>query len=385
MKLDFMYSKNRFIEKNKFKSNISVLGSPIWIVLKRFGRDEFISLIFSIVSTVIISIFTPSILILSIGAPIIEKIGFFPGNFYDAYKNYKHKTNKKSLSYHLNSGFKNSIKTLLEDLFLHDPIYIFLMYSLLSIYSKPIWLITFFSFIVAVVIVSLIEASFVELNYFLFKYKLKKLHLKEKSYYEARFLILKDKALFPLFKKIINKLNLKHKQIINIKDIYFENKLKRYSDRNVVLRFSSYCEQNKNTDNSIQIIYSRSKEFYDSSMKFDQYRYFLISKTKLKYDIDNLSLNNLKSKNYNLYKFFKINTYNKKSHGSHSVTFNRTLFHNDELSLSIDECNNKNFLTFEIKVFKDKKLLIEVMQYVMRYLPVFQTTESKLDMHKSQE
>jgi hypothetical protein len=84
------FKKNKKLESfNFYKNNLSIPGSPLFNVLKRFGRDELIALFFSIFSTVVVSLFTKNVLLLSLAAPILEKIGFFPGNFYDTYKDYK--------------------------------------------------------------------------------------------------------------------------------------------------------------------------------------------------------------------------------------------------------------------------------------------------------
>jgi hypothetical protein len=374
-----IFKKNKKLNSCEFyDNNIYIPNNPILSVLKRFGRDELIALILSLVSTIIVSLFTKNILIISLSAPIFEKLGFFPGNFFDAYKQFKNSKHKQNISYYINNSFKNSFKSLLEDIFLHDPIYIFLMYFLLSIYSKPVWLITMFSFIFAVFLVSFIEVSFVEIKYFLFKCKLKKLGLKKENYYEARFIINKNKSTAILIDKLAKHFNLKNKNTFLIKDVYLENRFKEYSQRQVVSRFRTIDNDVYLEKNSFQIIYTVSKEF---TKGFDQFRYFIISKEKFKFNLNKPNLTNLKKVNKNCYKLLKKNLINK----SHKVSFRRIVYNSSELFLSLDHTINRNFYTLEVKVFYDKKLLIKIMKDIMLYLPVIQTTDSKFKMHRNLE
>jgi hypothetical protein len=384
------FKKNKKLESfNFYKNNLSIPGSPLFNVLKRFGRDELIALFFSIFSTVVVSLFTKNVLLLSLAAPILEKIGFFPGNFYDTYKDYKKNNafNKsKNTGFNIKSAFKNSFKSLTEDVFLHDPIYVFLMYVLLSIYSQPIWLITFFSFIMAVFLVSLIEVSFVELSYFKFKRKLKNKGMHYTKNYEAIFKINKTKDIELLFKNLAKQLNLKNKKKFLIKDIYFENKLKTYSQRKSNLRLRSsnfYNNKGEFVDqkNFVEINYGRSKECTNFGIKYDQFRYFLITKEKFKYKIKKPTLSALKEKNKVLYDYLEKYIIPKK----HRISYYRIVYYNSRISINLDYNSRNNYCTLEIRSHKNKKLLIQTMQKVMLYLPVIHTTYSKFDIHKVTE
>ena len=63
------------------------------------------------------------------------------------------------------------------------------------------------------------------------------------------------------------------------------------------------------------------------------------------------------------------------------VKFTRMFVNSKDLLVSADKVQaRKPFYVLEIKSHKNKKLLIEVMRFVMRELPVMQTTYGKADL-----
>ena len=108
--------------------------------LRRFGRDELLAMFINVIGTGLISLVVTSALILAIIGPIIEKIGFFPAHFKDAFdkKNSKKESMKK--------GFKEGLVSLGEDLLVHDPIYMGLMFLGLNLFNIPSWFLSGSSF-----------------------------------------------------------------------------------------------------------------------------------------------------------------------------------------------------------------------------------------------
>jgi hypothetical protein len=204
--------------------------------------------------------------------------------------------------------------------------------------------------------------------------------------YEAIFKINKTKDIELLFKNLAKQLNLKNKKKFLIKDIYFENKLKTYSQRKSNLRLRSsnfYNNKGEFVDqkNFVEINYGRSKECTNFGIKYDQFRYFLITKEKFKYKIKKPTLSALKEKNKVLYDYLEKYIIPKK----HRISYYRIVYYNSRISINLDYNSRNNYCTLEIRSHKNKKLLIQTMQKVMLYLPVIHTTYSKFDIHKVTE
>src|SRR3989338_65255 len=267
---------------------IRLPGSPFWNVFKRFGRDEAIALVISVVGTMIAGLFTSSILVLAFVGPIIEKIGFFPAHIYEAvtlYRNTPIVGRKPFLSYLL-KAFKGGSVSLVEDIVVHDPVYIGL-FVLLSLYPGiPVWLIVAVSFVVAVGIVSSLEVGLTEARYMLFKKKIFGAGFKIDSYREARFFVRSGNQAEAIIKKLETGFGLTVFEHLEYYDIYFENRLPQFSGRIPIVRLRrrTLCshaykkaqrfEKMFSTGNiqTVQIVYIRPQE--ENMKRLDQFRFF---------------------------------------------------------------------------------------------------------------
>jgi len=372
------------IPKRFANAPIKVPGSPFWNVFKRFGRDESIAMFINVLGTAIASFFFSTAWILSITGPIIEKIGFFPAHFKEAFDIYKTtpKEKRKGINYYFKKAIKNGSVSLLEDVLIHDPIYILLMFLGLTIYTgTPPWLLSAASFILAVFAVSGLEVTATEIRYKNYKRKLKKLGFGYEKYFESRFFISKEKKPKEVMENLMKQFELINLKKRNYHDLYLDNNLNQYSGRipRLRLRKRTYSEKkelypgNKEWLQTLQVIYTRAGEKGKRSL--DQHRYFPICKEKLYYYLEGdmpQSLNEVKSSNAK--KLFRSKEISK------SIDFQRISANNSELLVSVDNIKeNSLYYILELKVYEDVKLLMKAMRFVMREFPVVQTTHSKSD------
>jgi hypothetical protein len=345
--------------------------NSFWKVFKRFGRDEVISMFFNVIGTIVIFkvlknyyIHTdPTFLFLvSISGPIIEKIGFYPAHFYDAYKVYK--TNKLCGYWkQCKIAIKNGSVSLLEDILIHDPVYILLMYIGLKTYSgTPVWMLSFSSFVIAVFIVSFLEVYFLELWYKIFTLKLIKKGYKKETYYETRFIVNSDIGVHNVMENLKYIYNLNDvTEDISYYDNYYDNKLFEFNGRVPALRCRNIHTENIKKS-KLEIIYTKTGELKPTELS--QYRFFINKRDKFsikKIESSNKYHDSLKTKD-------TINNL---------VTFDRTIYRNPEgLFITLDQVNDK-YLVIEIKVFKDTRLLMDAMHSLMNKCNLTLTTHGK--------
>ena len=139
---------------------ISLPGSPFWNIFKRFGRDEMIALVINVIATVLVGTIVRIPLVLALTGPIVEKVGFFIAHFNEAYNVYSTTPEKqrKKISYYSKKAIKNGSTSLIEDILIHDPIYILFMFTGILIYPAcPIWILALLSFIIAVLLVVVLQ------------------------------------------------------------------------------------------------------------------------------------------------------------------------------------------------------------------------------------
>lgn len=363
-------------ERNK--AFIVLPGSPYWNVFKRFGRDESIALIISVVFTSIISIFVSSAVLLAIAGPLVEKIGFFPAHFKEAYSRYlaTPKKERKSLSYYFRDAVKNGSTSLIEDILVHDPLYAVLMFGGLIFYpASPVWLLSGASFVIAVFLVAALEIWYTELKYSLFKNNAKKAGFKVHHYYESRFMLSSKKDPNEVLEKISKRFKLNERKNLEYHDLYLDSKLSFYSGRKPRLRLRQRSIPEGGWMQTVQMIYTRPREVINS---LDQYRYFPNKREKIYFELKQKmpsKIEDIKDKEIKKY-LTKI----KAGKDSYKVEFKRKIVHNDELMVSADQLPNKDFYFIEIKTYQDIGLLLEAMKYVMKEFPVVQTTQSKIEL-----
>jgi len=365
--------------ENLSQKPIAIPGSPFWNVFKRFGRDEAIAMVINIMGTAIAGLFSTSIFLLSIVGPIVEKIGFFPAHFFEAWNVYKTtpKDQRKSLYFYIKKALKGGGTSLLEDVLVHDPVYIGLMFAGLSIYQgTPPWLLSAASFFIAVVAVAFIEVGITEGRYLLFKWRAKRAGFRFESYFESRFLINASADPDVVMELLSKKFKLDTMYEMTYGDVYYGNKFPEYSDRTVKFRMRRRTNEQDKFICSAQIVYTRAVEMCES--KLDQCRFFPIRKDKI-YFVMRDPLPDIPSeieKDAGRFLYKHINDDDK-----HIVKFIRVVGYNPDLLISVDRVRgSRNFYLLELKVYKDVKLLIQTMRFIMRELPVLQTTHGKLEL-----
>ena len=269
--------------QNLSEKPIFIPRHPFWTIFRRFGRDELLALVINVFATILAKIFFASAIILSIAGPIIEKIGFFPAHFYEARKVYKTTPEKqrKKQSYYFKKAIKGGGKSLIEDILVHDPFYIILMYVGLKVYpGTPVWILSIMSFVIAVFAVSGIELLITEINYSRLKKRMKKLGFGTEEYFESRFLIESKQSRKKLIEKISKQFNLQESFSTKYNDLYLENKFPDYSERTPKVRLRERGTPHSKNMKTLQVVYTKAKE---NKKKYEQYRYFPIKKEKIYY------------------------------------------------------------------------------------------------------
>lgn len=371
---------------------IRLPGSPFWNVFKRFGRDEMIALLLNVAGTTIASFFTVSAVLLAFIGPVIEKIGFFPAHIYGAVSLYRALPSgqRKGLSTYFWRAVKGGSVSLVEDILLHDPIYVLLFLGL-SIYPGiPVWLVVSFSFLVAVVAVSCIEVGVTEIRYALFRRRMLKAGFGVDSYFEARFYIESGNYALPLIERLQAGLGMKFGEDREYYDTYFENDLPNFAGRSPVVRLRhrtlGQCDRKRVEDlariisadqmQTVQVVYIRSSEAQERAL--DQFRFFLNRKEKFYYLIND-DMPDLVSeiKNEAVRQILRAGRPQKKVSFRRSVLLDETKLLLATVDTSLE---NGEGCIVEFKVRTNTELLLRAMRFLMMEFPVTQTTRTKAEL-----
>ncbi|MBI4992295.1 MAG: hypothetical protein HZB99_03685 [Candidatus Harrisonbacteria bacterium] len=372
---------------------IRLPGSPFWNVFKRFGRDEMIALAISVVGTTLAGFITTSTLILAFVGPIIEKIGFFPAHIHEAMQRYREvspQERKPLLSYFMQALRSGSV-SLMEDILVHDPIYIFLFFGLSFYPGIPVWLMTSSSFLVAVVMVAWLEVGVTEARYALFKRRTAKAGFNVASYYEARFLIRSQAEREGIISQLQSGLGLKLMARLNYHDRYFKNNLPDFSGRAPVVRLrrrmlgprsgTLVTRLTKMTSTghmqTVQVVYARPQE--EVIAELDQFRYFPVRKDKFYWFINEEDMpDSAASLPPEVQQLIRAD------HQQKEISFQRTVFLNEDETLyaAIDTPlgNQEAGCIIELKVYQNPGVLLSAMRFVMTEFPVQHTTRTKSEL-----
>lgn len=369
--------------QEKLTTPIRVPANPFWDVLKTFGRDELIGAGISLLSTASLQLFIPTNssptarIILALIGPITEKIGFFLGHIKDARDIYRTTVvnDRKPFSHYVKHALRGGFKTLLQDLLVHDPIYVALMLGGMSIHpATPAWLLVPIAFTVALLIVTVGEVGFNELRYYWFQRQAFSKGFEREHYLEARFCLDRIDSVANIIQKLRDQF-LPGIEIFSAtyKDAYYESTLPTFNARGAKTRLRSRTRKDGSLVNTAQIVYIRTIEEENGP---SQFRFFPQRKDKFYLVMDQPGVLDDSS-------FFKNCV---TSDPPKLITFERyVVFDPKKIFLSIDvlanDVHNTNPLILEIKVYPDQIVLLkEAMRFVMHHFPVQQTTHSKLDL-----
>lgn len=378
------------LEKELAKMPIELPSNPFWEVFKRFGRDEMISMVINVAGTAGISYFLNANLdkntrnvILSVSGPIIEKIGFFPAHFKEAHDLYKTtpKKEREPMLKYFKKAVKNGSVSLAEDVLVHDPMYVTMMYTGMQLYPQtPAWLLSGASFIAAVFAVAGLEVCLTEARYLNFKRNLKNIGFDKESYFESRFYIDERKNTHDILEAMASEFKLPTMQTAEYNDVYLKTKLPAYSGRKPKLRLRKRIIEDEEPIRSAQIIYTTTSEL--AKKEASQFRFFPQRKDKFYFLLEQQmpeSIDEIKEPKAREY-LQKIND----GTFSENVHFSRVIARdNDGLLVAADKLHfsgERPFNVIELKVRTDKKLMKEAMRYVMLEFPCMQITYGKSEL-----
>lgn len=371
---------------------IRLPGSPFWNVFRRFGRDEMIALVISVIGTTAVGFVTGSAFILAFVGPVVEKIGFFPAHFHEAIRHYRSASQKDRqpfLSYFIRA-IKNGSVSLVEDLLVHDPLYILLFIGLSFYPGVPVWLTTSSSFLAAVIIVAWLEVGITEARYTMLKRRMIKSGFGIESYSEARFFIQSRAEKEAILSRLQSDLGLEIISDLDYHDRYFENKLPSFSGRAPVVRFRRRTLSSSGQERAarfpkmlqtgnmqtVQAVYTRPQE--EAVMQFDQFRFFPVRKDKFYWFIDEDKMPDSIKKLPG-----KISRLIRAGRESKELFFRRTILLDKTKTLyaAIDTpSGNEAHCIIELKVYKDFNMLLQAMRFVMTEFPVHHTTRRKSEL-----
>lgn len=364
--------------ENLSQRPITIPGSPFWNVLRRFGRDEVIAMGINVLGTAVTGFFSASAALLSVIGPIVEKIGFFPAHFVEAWKIHRTtpEAQRQSLGHYIKRAVRGGAVSLAEDVLVHDPVYIVLMYLGLSAYKgTPAWILSAVSFVIAVIAVAFIEVGITEARYLIFKWRAKRAGFEVEKYYESRFLV--DAVFDPdqAMKLISEQFDLDTAYEMVYNDTYFDNTLPEYSDRTAKFRLRKRTDETGAFVRSAQIVYTRAAEVCED--KFEQARFFPIKKEKIYFELDSIpSVPVEMDPEAGAFADKYVD-----GDKAQSLAFSRMVSYNKVLLVSADRIRgSRDFYLLEVKVYKDIEALVKAMRFVMRELPVLQTTHGKLEL-----
>lgn len=352
------------LEQNKTDStanNKDYIEIPMNPILKEtvdLGGAEMAAGVYNVLWTAMVNTITNSTLALAIAGPVIEKIGFF---IWEAIKAYRtHHKEGTAFKKEFKANITNGIKNIIVDICIHDTIYSSLMVYGLTHETVSATVLSVFSFIIALPPAILMKYSWNELLYFLQK-EYSKLHrFNWENYYEARFIVNNYSNPESIFNELWKEFWLWSYNKSTYHDSYYQHHIPSFSDRigTVKLRKVSDETGNARSFQNLEIAYTLPTK--KTPEKESIYNYFYSFKEKWRKTIP---IGNEEIINRWIYK--KLLWEEKKD-----ICFNREIIYNHELRVALDEIteptssNIKKII--ELKVYKDKKYLMEAMHKVMK-------------------
>jgi hypothetical protein len=272
------------------------------------------------------------------------------------------------------------MKSLLEDILMHDPIYFVIMYfGLPKLPQTPAWILSVFAFVIAVIIVAILEVSFVELLFKKCKHYLKKIGFQKTTYLESRFHFDDYETAQELFNQLVKRYELgKITPEVSYRDKYLSLGQWAYNMRKVRVRFRERGLRGGNgTSRAIQVVFTRVGEM--SKREAGQFRYYPALKEKFYFRFpDKMYWNVSDIPSENVKKFVK------KFHNipeEHIIEFERTVANNPKTLLaSIDHMTCVAIV--EIKAYPSQKRILKEAMRLAMHAGGMQTTHGKQHIKK---
>jgi len=321
--------------------------------------------------------------IISVTGPGVEKLGFFPQHFYNAWRTYRNtpQEQRKKFSYYFGQGCKNGLSSLVKDLIIHDPLYIGgMMVGQTYFQDIPPYAIAAASFVGAVAIVAGVSVGVEELKYHNLKRKLTDSgFLVEPSYFEGRFLIEKKYDPISVMHEIADKFGLKNMRTFHYHDKYFAHTMKGYNNRAPKLRLRER-ETEGGFMRTAQVIQTRTRMI--KPRRESSYNYYPCTKEKIYFHLEQgimpWTLEYIESEKARD-ALLKLED---KNIPPLEIEFERTLANDPDIGFisadNVSQSEGRPFHVMEIKS-RSRSILKEAMETLMRY-SVDQTTASKLEL-----
>ncbi len=360
------------------KKSIHIPEHPYKTEITSFGRDEMAWLTVNTIWTAVIDYMLhnfPDVSewvrksLLSVGWPVVEKIGFFIPHLVQ-WLIKQHKNKEKNIKKLLQETFSWWSETLIKDIFLHDPLYIWMMYLGQEITPQtPTVLLSFVSFISALLVVWMIKVWFDEGKFRYFCQTLQKRGFLQETYYEARIHINSSKEAEKIFEDILKEFSIEERNTREYNDTYYAPKDFKYlGGRTARIRERI----RKNIDEVLytwQLLFTKPQEY--KTKDYEQYRYFPIKKNKFAFKADSIQ------EVRNVLQIFQ------KQQEWKQVQFQRR-YGNDPYWLlvtmdTLQQWANKKYV-IELKVHQDLDLLKEAIKKVLTDTSWEQHTHGKDDI-----
>ena len=374
---------------------IQLPDHPYVASLKDFGLDELLAGGVDAISTTLVSHYISGHyrnLALTLCGPVTEKVMFFPAHFKKAWDTYKttHPHMRKSLFSYFKESLHDGFENLVKDILIHDPIYCSLMYLGLNYVPEiPPPILSMSSYVAGVLLVGLIDVIRNEHIHNKQKKELTREGFVHEKYYEARFLVRAEVDPHELMPQLRKEFRLGDESKVTYRDVIYVPAFKAMSQRKAVVRLRSRGRRPDEDEkysssafphdiNSAQVVYTR---FGERKGPIDQGRYYVAAKEKEAFlfespisSIDEVTDGKVRELLQRLVD---------PSVPPYTINFSRTVAHNAELAICIDEVRgDRPYYILEAKVYKDVDLLKQAMRYIMFETPLMpmETTHSKSEM-----
>lgn len=354
------------------KDLIYVPMNPLIKEAKDLWWAEAVAFGYNVLGTLFVNSLTQNTLALSLAWPVIEKIWFFLWEYAKAV--IEHKKTWKAIKQWFKENISNGLKNLLVDIWVHDTIYTSLMAYWLSNNMFDAWLLSIFSFLIALPPAILMKYSGNELSYHIQKNLTKLNGFDREKYYESRFIFNNPHQSESIFEETANTFWLSNHNLSTYHDTYFDHRILAFSDRKWTLKFREIQDHATDTSvSNLEIAHTLAKKDY--LHKNGVYNFFYSSKEKWKKDLTWIELESILNKYP--YRFFI-------KQAGKEVVFDRRIFHDHEVRITLDTIasptNDAIKSVIEVKAYKDTKYLMEVMEYIMKKWNIRLTTQGKNDL-----
>lgn len=360
------------------KWHIHIPEHPYRSEITSFGRDELSGLAFNTLWTGIIEYMLNNFSsiswsvkksFLSFWWPVVEKIWFFVPHLMKEII-HQRKNNEKDIKKLLKNTLSGWSDTLVKDILLHDPLYIAMMYIGQEYIPETPWIIlSFVSFISALLIVWIVKVGFDEWKFRYFCHTLQKKWFLYESYYESRIHMHTYEEAEKIFESLMKEFTIEEKTKREYNDIYYAPTPMKYlwwRTARVRERTRTSVEETLHT---WQLLFTKPREF--KTKNIEQYRYFPIKKDKFAFKASSIEE---VSKILSPYKYINSSkhVHFTRRYGNDPMWLLMTM---DTLSLG----NEKKYV-IELKVHTDLLLLKEAIKKVLIDTRWEQRTEWKDDL-----